>query len=224
MFNGKTRKLVLTAARNGYFFVLDRVTGEHLVTSKYGMLTNWANGLNKFGGSEARSGERRHRRRLAGIARLPTAPSTGSRPAYSPHTGLFYVAETTPIPSSISPISIRAAPWGWAARKKRRSDRRQLSDGDRLQDRQSRVAPSLLRQRRRRRRLLVTAGGLLFAGDGSGSLVAHDAATGESSGTRASGMLRMHRRLTCWMGISMLSARPAIGSGRSCFTIRLEDP
>jgi alcohol dehydrogenase (cytochrome c) len=30
------RKLVLTAARNGYYFTLDRVTGEHLVTSKYG--------------------------------------------------------------------------------------------------------------------------------------------------------------------------------------------
>ena len=29
-FNGRTRKLVLQATRNGYFFVLDRVTGEHL--------------------------------------------------------------------------------------------------------------------------------------------------------------------------------------------------
>ena len=33
MINGKPRKLVLTAARNGYFFTLDRVTGEHLVTA-----------------------------------------------------------------------------------------------------------------------------------------------------------------------------------------------
>ena len=50
MFNGKMRKLALTATRNGYYFTLDRVTGEHLVTSKYGTLTNWADGLNKFGG------------------------------------------------------------------------------------------------------------------------------------------------------------------------------
>ena len=49
-FNGKMRKLVLTAARNGYYFTLDRVTGERLVTSKYGLYTNWAKGLNKFGG------------------------------------------------------------------------------------------------------------------------------------------------------------------------------
>ena len=33
---GKPRKLVSTAARNGYFFTLDRVTGEHIVTTKYG--------------------------------------------------------------------------------------------------------------------------------------------------------------------------------------------
>ena len=69
-FNGKMRKLVVTAARNGYFFVLDRVTGEHLVTSKYGRLTNWAEGLNKFGGPYARPGEGCDRRRLAGLADL----------------------------------------------------------------------------------------------------------------------------------------------------------
>src|SRR6476646_1302854 len=50
LFDGKMRKLLVTATRNGYYFTLDRVTGEHLVTTKYGMYTNWANGLNKFGG------------------------------------------------------------------------------------------------------------------------------------------------------------------------------
>ena len=38
-FNGKMRKMVLTAARNGYFFTIDRVTGEHLLTAKYGPLS-----------------------------------------------------------------------------------------------------------------------------------------------------------------------------------------
>ena len=50
-----SRKLVLTAARNGYYFTLDRVTGERLVTTKWGSLTNWADGLNKFGVTEVRS-------------------------------------------------------------------------------------------------------------------------------------------------------------------------
>ena len=37
VINGRKRKLVSTAARNGYFFTLDRVTGQHIVTSKYGL-------------------------------------------------------------------------------------------------------------------------------------------------------------------------------------------
>ena len=34
VIKGKPRKLVSTAARNGYFFTLDRVTGEHIVTTQ----------------------------------------------------------------------------------------------------------------------------------------------------------------------------------------------
>ena len=37
MINGRPRKLVSTASRNGYFYTVDRVTGEHIVTSKYGI-------------------------------------------------------------------------------------------------------------------------------------------------------------------------------------------
>ena len=39
----------MTAARNGYFFVLDRVTGEHLLTSTFADIVNWATGLNAKG-------------------------------------------------------------------------------------------------------------------------------------------------------------------------------
>src|SRR5438552_10716790 len=48
-FNGRTRKLVMTGERNGYFFVLDRTTGEHLVTGKFGLYNNWASGLDAQG-------------------------------------------------------------------------------------------------------------------------------------------------------------------------------
>ncbi len=40
--DGKMRKLVSTAARNGYFYTLDRVTGEHLLTKQFGTYTHWA--------------------------------------------------------------------------------------------------------------------------------------------------------------------------------------
>ena len=47
--NGKPRKLVSTASRNGYFYTVDRVSGEHVVTSKFGTASNWANGLRPSG-------------------------------------------------------------------------------------------------------------------------------------------------------------------------------
>jgi alcohol dehydrogenase (cytochrome c) len=48
-FGGRMRKLVLTAARNGYYFTLDRVTGEHLVTGKFSDTVNWTTGVNAKG-------------------------------------------------------------------------------------------------------------------------------------------------------------------------------
>ena len=41
--------LVLHGSRNGYYFTLDRLTGEHLVTSKYSDTVNWAKGIDKKG-------------------------------------------------------------------------------------------------------------------------------------------------------------------------------
>ncbi len=92
MFNGKMRKLVLTAARNGYYFTLDRITGERLVTSKYGLLTNWAKGLNKSGAPQHDSVKDAT---VPGSLVSPTSDGTinWEPPAYSPDTGLFYTAE-----------------------------------------------------------------------------------------------------------------------------------
>ena len=48
-FNGKQRKLLAQVNRNGYYFLLDRVTGEHLLTTKYMPETNWAKGIDPQG-------------------------------------------------------------------------------------------------------------------------------------------------------------------------------
>ena len=88
-FNGRQRKLVITATRNGYFFVLDRVTGEHLVTSKFGLVNNWASGL------DAKGQPKRNPNKDATIpGSLVNADVTNyPPPAFSPQTGLFYVHE-----------------------------------------------------------------------------------------------------------------------------------
>ena len=92
VIDGKRRKLVSTAARNGYFFTLDRVTGEHLVTTKYGLATNWGKGL-RPNGSVLR--DRGKDPSVGGSLVSPTAGGTinWEPPAYSPDTGLFYVSE-----------------------------------------------------------------------------------------------------------------------------------
>jgi alcohol dehydrogenase (cytochrome c) len=89
MFNGRMRKLVMTATRNGYFFVLDRTTGEHLVTSKLGLVNNWAIGL------DAKGQPKRNPNKDATIAGSLVNGDVLNYPppTFSPDTGLFYVHE-----------------------------------------------------------------------------------------------------------------------------------
>jgi alcohol dehydrogenase (cytochrome c) len=175
-FEGRLRHLVLTATRNGYFFVLDRVTGEHLVTTKFGSAANWALGIDEKG---------RPTRNPAKDATIPGSIVTGSTtnwppPAFSPDTGLFYVPENNsysifylmdPDPRGsmglggtqsagvasagnfITAIDYRTGKAAW---------RHELLGGGGATG------------------LLATAGGLVFAGDGAGNLVGFDAATGEA--------------------------------------------
>jgi len=178
MFNGKMRKLVLTAARNGYYFTLDRLTGEHLVTSKYGLFTNWADGLTKYAGPKRDSGKDAT---VGGSIVSPSAHGTTNwePPAYSPDTGLFFVAEANAFSifyltdvdprgsmglggkeevvvgsggTFLTAIDYQTGKVAWR--------RPYYGDGG-------------------GGGLLTTAGKLLFAGDGAGNLVAHDAATGK---------------------------------------------
>jgi alcohol dehydrogenase (cytochrome c) len=91
-FNGRPRKMVLTASRNGYYFTLDRLTGEHLVTSKYSDAANWAKGLNDKGQPV------RDPKKDFDIGGALVSPANGGitnwpPPAYSPDTGLFYVPQ-----------------------------------------------------------------------------------------------------------------------------------
>ena len=46
--NGQKRKLLAQASRNGWFFVLDRTNGKHIVSSEF-VKTNWAKGVDAKG-------------------------------------------------------------------------------------------------------------------------------------------------------------------------------
>ena len=91
MFNGKMRKLVLQATRNGYFFVLDRVTGEHLVTTRFSQ-ANWALNI------DAQGHPRPNPMKDPIVPGALVSPTNGGStnwppPAYSPEAQLFFVRE-----------------------------------------------------------------------------------------------------------------------------------
>jgi alcohol dehydrogenase (cytochrome c) len=177
-FNGKMRKLVLTAARNGYFFTLDRVTGERLVTSKYGLDTNWAKGLNKFGGPEH---DPVKDPTVGGALVSPTAGGTVNwePPAYSPQTGLFYVPEDNTFSMFyLTDVDPRGS-MGLGGKEEAPMGTR----GNYLSAIDYQTGKVVWRHRYYGGGgggggLLATAGGLVFAADGQGNFVAHDAKSG----------------------------------------------
>ena len=97
MFGGRMRKLIMQATRNGYFFVLDRVTGEHLVTSKLGLVNNYSSAvspdsplhLNKRGEPQRNP----NKDALVAGTLVNSDVLNYPPPTFSPDTGLFYVHE-----------------------------------------------------------------------------------------------------------------------------------
>jgi alcohol dehydrogenase (cytochrome c) len=94
IIDGKPRKLVATAARNGYFFTLDRVTGEHLVSYKFGTTANWSKGTKANGQPDPNP------EKSATVPGSLVSPFEGGvtnyqAAAFNPDTGLFYTHENT---------------------------------------------------------------------------------------------------------------------------------
>ena len=85
-WNGSPRKLVYSANRNGFFYVLDRVTGRFLLGKPF-VKQNWATSLDANG--------RPLRAALAEGSPVFPGVQGGTNwysPSFSPRTGLFYIS------------------------------------------------------------------------------------------------------------------------------------
>ncbi|HXT77852.1 MAG TPA: PQQ-dependent dehydrogenase, methanol/ethanol family [Candidatus Eisenbacteria bacterium] len=89
-WEGKKRKLLLLANRNGFFYVLDRTDGKFLAAKPFGQVT-WTSGIGADGkpspkadGSGKKEGER--------ICPGALGMTNWYSPSYSPQTNLIYVA------------------------------------------------------------------------------------------------------------------------------------
>jgi alcohol dehydrogenase (cytochrome c) len=177
---GRPRKLVLTAARNGYFFVIDRLNGEHLGTLKYGMATNWSVGENAKGAPQRNPIKDAS---VGGSLVSPTSDGTinWEPPAFSPDTGYFYVAELNGFSVFyLTDLDPRGS-MGLGGHQETNIG----SVGAFLTAIDYKTGKVAWRHRYPTGAngggggILATAGRLVFAGDGGGNLVAHNDATGD---------------------------------------------
>ncbi len=89
IFRGKPRKMLMQTSRNGYFFVLDRTTGECLLTVPFGPV-NWSLGVDKRG-SPIPNPEKEPARDGRLIAPDEGGLTNYRSPSFDPKTGLFLV-------------------------------------------------------------------------------------------------------------------------------------
>jgi len=89
-FQGRKRQLLAQANRNGFFYVLDRITGELLLAKPFVEQLTWASGIGPDGRPQLVNGN------LPTPAGVKTCPAVEGATnwmstAYNPETGLFYV-------------------------------------------------------------------------------------------------------------------------------------
>jgi alcohol dehydrogenase (cytochrome c) len=90
-FQGRTRKLLAQANRNGFYYLLDRTNGKFLLGTPFVQSVNWAKGLTAEGRPVLVPGVEPS---LQGTKICPSTSGATNwmSPAYNPETGLFYVA------------------------------------------------------------------------------------------------------------------------------------
>jgi PQQ-dependent dehydrogenase (methanol/ethanol family) len=88
--NGRTRKVIMQANKNGFFYVLDRVTGEFISAQPFSRVT-WAKGIDPKTGRPIINPEVKYDKDP-----VPVSPGGGgahnwSPMSYNPQTGLVYI-------------------------------------------------------------------------------------------------------------------------------------
>jgi len=181
VIDGKPRKLLAQANRNGHFFLLDRTNGKHILTAPFIDSINWTKEINKKGQPV---GNPEKEASIAGALVSPTTDGATNwpPPSFNPDTGLFYVGTTRGV-SIFYLTDTDPRPQGWAA-----AERHVGNLGTELKAIDYKtgkivwsrpLATSLWGPGGGSMGLLSTAGKLLFGNDGGGNFVAYDAATGK---------------------------------------------
>ena len=179
--DGQPRKLLAQAARNGYFFVLDRSNGKNVVSKPFVPL-NWSQGVDAKGQPDCQIRRESLRWMATCSPSTAVAERTGCRPASIRRLVLFYVnaihgysvtylTDTSEHPEGyggtirdlwwqhvLEAIDYKTGAIKWS---------HAYTNADTMGG--SQAGPGIL----------TTAAGLLFSGDSDGNLIAFQAASGE---------------------------------------------
>ena len=181
-FAGRMRKLLVQADRNGFYYVLDRTTGEFLFGAPFVHSVNWATGLTKDGRPIRVPGVEPS---VQGTMVCPscTGATNWMSPAYDPDTDYFYL-EALEGCQLLFKATEKFRPGGFpfdatgAADTPKAPMQTYIRALD-LTTGKLKWEHKLIGARDYGAGVLATAGGLLFAGSPQGSFMAFNAATGE---------------------------------------------
>lgn len=181
-FKGRQRQLLVQANRNGFFYVLDRLTGELLLAKPFVEQLTWASGIGADGRPQLVSGSTPT---PAGVKTCPAVEGATNwmSTAYNPTTGLFYVMalEKCVIYSkSPEPWERGKSFYGGGTRDVPDEAGKKYLRALDLQTGKIVWQYAQLGPGNSWGGVLSTAGGVLFFGDDSGAFAAVDAKTGKS--------------------------------------------
>ena len=174
---GRPRSLVVMANRNGFFYVLDRRTGEYLRGTPYAKQT-WAKGLDERGRPILIPGMEPSEKGTLVYPSLQGATNWAS-PAYSPATGLLYVP-VREMGSVYYKTAVEYRPGTYyTGGSEKRLDEESWGAVRALDVKTGRQVWDFALPSPTWAGVLATAGGLVFSGSNEGNFFALDAATGK---------------------------------------------
>jgi alcohol dehydrogenase (cytochrome c) len=177
-WQGKPRKLLLHTDRNGFYYVLDRATGEFLFGQPFAKQT-WAKGLDAKGrpilnpNTEPTPEGNRQCPGLAGATNWMAS-------SYNPQTKLFYfqVRGGCDIYYSAPPTYIEGKPF-WGSVFRGATDEKEFGELTAMNPLTGEKQWGFRLHKAPWAGTMSTSGGLVFAGDEDGYFMAFDAATGK---------------------------------------------
>ena len=195
---GKPRKVLLQAPKNGFFYVLDRLTGEFISAAPFSNV-NWATHIDPTNGRPVETPEARYGKKGSRLSPSPIGAHHWPPMAFNPATGLVYFPgqETTSNFQSTDAFEFKQGQWNTGTRLGQAAGAAAAANAP---GSVAVPAPAPLPGRRgwfvawdptaqkERWRIdfnpaggvLSTAGNLVFVGDAAGKFMALDPATGKT--------------------------------------------